>query len=201
MDWTIWDFWQTPAGVSWGKNSMGLPQGPRLMAWTTKSPILENHWVPCGCMAHLGSVKTLANFHNFWPLPPYHRHSSKMLMKRVFDPYLLWPFDHRHMGTPFPPKTCIRLKWMVPKVIRQSIAEWCWQTFCFQMFCLYTWSKLSPNNLNFHWRWRWWEGIQAILHLFYFMKICSWKTDLLYVRIITCLLLFFWRNPLFLRVR
>ena len=36
---------------------MGLLQGPRLMAWTTKSPILENHWVPWGCMAHLGSVK------------------------------------------------------------------------------------------------------------------------------------------------
>ena len=37
---------------------MGLLQGPRLMAWTTKSPILENHWVPWGCMAHFGSVKT-----------------------------------------------------------------------------------------------------------------------------------------------
>ena len=31
------------------------------MAWTTKSPILENHWVPWGCRAHLGSVKELLN--------------------------------------------------------------------------------------------------------------------------------------------
>ena len=27
----------------------------------------------------------------------YHRHSSKMLMKGIFDPYELWPFDHRPM--------------------------------------------------------------------------------------------------------
>ena len=47
--------------------------------------------------------KTSANFHNVWPLPPYHRHSSKMLMKGIFYPYVLWPFDHRHMGTPLPP--------------------------------------------------------------------------------------------------
>ena len=53
-----------------------------------------------------------ANFHDFWPLPPYH--SSKMLMKGIFDPYVLWPFDHRHMKTPLPPKTCWRLRWMVP---------------------------------------------------------------------------------------
>ena len=37
-----------------------------------------------------------------------------MLMKGIFDPYLVWPFDHRHMGTPLPPRTCWRLKWMVP---------------------------------------------------------------------------------------
>ena len=36
---------------------MGLLQGPRLMAWTSKSPIRGNHWVPLGCRAHLGSVK------------------------------------------------------------------------------------------------------------------------------------------------
>ena len=47
--------------------------------------------------------KTSANFHDFLPLAPYHRHSSKMLMKGIFDPYVLWPFDHRHMGTPLPP--------------------------------------------------------------------------------------------------
>ena len=37
---------------------MGLLQGPRLMAQTTKSPIRRNHWVPLGCRGHLGSVKT-----------------------------------------------------------------------------------------------------------------------------------------------
>ena len=26
-----------------------------------------------------------------------------MLMKGIFNPYVLCPFDHRHMGTPFPP--------------------------------------------------------------------------------------------------
>ena len=36
---------------------MGLLQGPRLMAWTTKSPIRGNHWVLLGCRALLGSVK------------------------------------------------------------------------------------------------------------------------------------------------
>ena len=36
--------------------SMGLLEGTRLMAWTTKSPIQENHWVPVGCRALLGSV-------------------------------------------------------------------------------------------------------------------------------------------------
>ena len=40
------------------------------------------------------SFKTSANFHDFWPLPPYHRHSSKMLMKGIFDPYGLGPSAH-----------------------------------------------------------------------------------------------------------
>ena len=38
---------------------MGLLQGPRLMARTTKSPIRRNHWVPLGCRGHLGSVKSV----------------------------------------------------------------------------------------------------------------------------------------------
>ena len=38
---------------------MGLLQGPRLMARTTKSPIRRNHWVPLGCRGHLGSVKAV----------------------------------------------------------------------------------------------------------------------------------------------
>ena len=29
--------------------AMGLLQGPRLIAWTTKSPIRGNHWVAIGC--------------------------------------------------------------------------------------------------------------------------------------------------------
>ena len=32
--------------------------------------------------------KTSANFHDFWPLPSYHQHSNKMLMKGIFDPYV-----------------------------------------------------------------------------------------------------------------
>ena len=61
--------------------------------------------------------KPSANFHDFWPLPPYLQHFSKMLMKGIFDPYVLWPFDHRHMGIALYPKTCWRLKWMVPYTI------------------------------------------------------------------------------------
>ena len=37
------------------KNSMGLLQRPRVIAWTTKSPIRGNHWVPFGCKDLLGS--------------------------------------------------------------------------------------------------------------------------------------------------
>ena len=40
------------------------------------------------------------------------------------------------------------------------------------MFCLITFSKLSPNNLNFHWRWRWWDRFNAIsLNLYYFTYV------------------------------
>ena len=39
-------FDKRPQGCNEVKNSMGPLQGPRLMAWTTKSRILENHWVP-----------------------------------------------------------------------------------------------------------------------------------------------------------
>ena len=40
-------------------------QGPRLMAWTTKSSIWGNHWVPLGCRALLGSVNKLF----LWQVP------------------------------------------------------------------------------------------------------------------------------------
>ena len=55
--WLFGIFDKRPQGCDEGKNSMGLLQGPRRMAWTTKSPIWGNHWVPLGCRAILGSVK------------------------------------------------------------------------------------------------------------------------------------------------
>ena len=36
------------------------------MAWTTKSPIWGNHWVPLGCKALLGSIKYLQIKENSW---------------------------------------------------------------------------------------------------------------------------------------
>ena len=91
------------------------------LTWSTKKSLisrelnfLDGIWTEyCGWLWD-HSFKTLAIFHNFWPLPLYHRHSSKMLMKGILDPYVLWPFDHRPMWIPLPPKTCWRLKWMVP---------------------------------------------------------------------------------------
>ena len=40
--------------------------------------------------------KTSANFHDFWPLPPYHRHSSKILMKGflILCTVTFWPSAH-----------------------------------------------------------------------------------------------------------
>ena len=46
--------------------------------------------------------ETSANCHDFLPQPPYNRHFSKMLMKGIFDPYVLWPFEHWHMRTSSP---------------------------------------------------------------------------------------------------
>ena len=51
--WLFGIFDKRPQGCYEVKNSMG----PRLMAWTTKSPIRVNHWVPLGCRAHVGYVK------------------------------------------------------------------------------------------------------------------------------------------------
>ena len=47
-----------PQGCDEVKTLMGLLQAPRLMAWTPKSPVRRNHWVPWGWRAHLGSVKS-----------------------------------------------------------------------------------------------------------------------------------------------
>ena len=43
--WLFEIFDQRPQGCDEVKTSMGLLLGPRLMAWTTKSPIRRNHWV------------------------------------------------------------------------------------------------------------------------------------------------------------
>ena len=55
--WKILIFDKCPQGCDEVKNTMGILHGPRLMTWTTKSPIPGNHWVPLGCRALLGSVK------------------------------------------------------------------------------------------------------------------------------------------------
>ena len=40
-----------------------------------------------------------------------------------------------------------------------------------QCFALLPQVNFPTNNLNFHWRWRWWDRIQAIfLNLFYFKR-------------------------------
>ena len=54
--WKFWIFDKRLQGCDEVKNSIGLLQGPRLMAWTKKSPIQGNHWVPLGYRALLGSV-------------------------------------------------------------------------------------------------------------------------------------------------
>ena len=51
------------------------------------------------------------------------------------------------------------------------------------MFCLPTSSKLSRHNLNFHWKWRWWDQIQNIfLNLFYFI-LTFWILNYIYLAI------------------
>ena len=62
--WLFGIFDKRPQGCYEVKYSMGLLQGPRLMARTTKSPIRRNHWVPLGCRGHLGSVKSFVVFTN-----------------------------------------------------------------------------------------------------------------------------------------
>ena len=65
-------------------------------------------------------------------------------------------------------------------VNRQNISGWGQQTFenkkfvdiTQQCFALLPQVNFPANNLNFYWRWRWWDWIQAIfLNLFYF-TIC-----------------------------
>ena len=71
--------------------------------------------------------------------------------------------------------------------IRQNIAGWCQQTFCFQKFvditqqcfALLPQVNFHANSLNFHSRWRWWDQIQAIfLNLFYFNLEFTYETGI-----------------------
>ena len=75
-------FDKRPQGCHEVKNSMGLLQGPRMMAWTTKSPILENHWVPWGCRAHLGSVKMFDHLKG--KIMKADQHGLRSLTKKYF---------------------------------------------------------------------------------------------------------------------
>jgi hypothetical protein len=56
---------------------------------------------------------------------------------------------------------------IIDEEIRENIAGWCQQAFCFQKFVdnaqqyfAFTPQVNSPaHNLDFHWRWRWWDQI------------------------------------------
>ena len=89
------------------------------------------------------------------------------------------------------PSPSVKIQIMAGKFAWGVKAKHCWplsknfwkQKNCWHhpaMFCLITSSKLSRHNLNFHWRWMWWDQIQAIfLNLFYFTfgrrgKKCLW---------------------------
>ena len=55
------------------------------------------------------------------------------------------------------------------EIIEQNIAGWCQQTFCFQKFvnnaqqcfAFTPQANFPAHDLNFHWRWMWWDWIQA----------------------------------------
>ena len=78
------------------------------------------------------SFKTAANFHDFWPLPPYHRHSGLWRGFLILMYCDLWAIGT--WGHPSPPKTCWRLKWMVPMI---SLAPYIYGWICLsQIFIL-----------------------------------------------------------------
>ena len=74
-------------------------------------------------------------------------------------------------------KVCLRgkgktLLGIVNKLLYSKV---CWQHPA--MFCLYT---FPTHNLNFHWRWRWWDRIQAIfLNIFYFTTYLRHSLEIL----------------------
>ena len=59
-------------------------------------------------------------------------------------------------------------------LIRQNIAGWCQQPFCFQKFVdnslqcftFTTQTNFPAHNFNFHWRW--WDWIQATFYFLFF---------------------------------
>ena len=75
---------------------------------------------------------------------------------------------------------------MVGKITWGNKAKHCWvmsKTFCFQKFvdndqqcfAFTPQANFPVKNLNFHWRWRRWDQIQAIfLIIFYFLKNPKW---------------------------
>ena len=76
------------------------------------------------------------------------------------------------------PSPSVKIQFMV------GIAGHCQQTFgnkkfvyiTQQCFALLPQVNFPDNNLNFHWRWRWWDQIQAIfLNFFYFIQKCMLK--------------------------
>ena len=63
--------------------------------------------------------------------------------------------------------------WVMPTTFLFS--KVCWQHPA--MFRFVTSSKLFSHDLNFHWRWKWWDWIQTIfLNIFYFILMDARKT-------------------------
>ena len=66
---------------------------------------------------------------------------------------------------PSPSCSCEHLHFLFFYFLGQNIAGPCQQTFCFTPR-----ANFPAHNLNFHWKWRWWDWIQATFwNLFYFL--------------------------------
>ena len=111
-----------------------------------------------GSMFKDHSFKTLANFSNFWPLPPYHQHSSKILMKGIFDLYVHCTFGLSAHGDTLPPRHVAVLNG--------------WSLIAFRNRLGIHWSICDGTLLAFFWVfwfcWRFWtkNGFFAFLLLF-----------------------------------
>jgi hypothetical protein len=65
--------------------------------------------------------------------------------------------------------------------MRKNIAWWCQQIFCFQKFvdnghqcfAFTRQANFPAHNLNFHWRWRWWNQILKSFLLYYELYYCE----------------------------